>query len=464
VTAAGIYVSGATTSLTRRTTLRKAFLGPWHPLVNQIILYSLADAQRHTGVAVHHVAVMPTHTHTEVTPSRANLPDFTRRHHRDVSCGLHDLLCQEKYDAPRELWDDRQTHRMRLLDGAAQASQMVYGRLNGVAAGLVDDPDEMPLVNTTFGMWKTRYLIVERPPVYFEDTRPERLRLELTPPPLLYLDFGGDLDRLIYHLDRLTDDGARKILAARTRPAMGADAMRRLHPWSEPRTMRESGGRRIVPTFRIGARGFFERERDKEAKKEVTAFRQAHHDSVLARRGGDFDHRFPFGTFAARVYHGAPVEPRPPAGALLTMPGPLLADLDVVLADRSIDRDEQHLATHAIVDEVRDALGAEASVLVEESDVDFPIPGRRRPSESTPTISPAPNDPPSVDDHPPDEPRDDDDTERPEPEVRHRFDRRRQSRSLDRAPRRLIIHRDRRPRDRKPPPPSGKHGSDPPVE
>jgi hypothetical protein len=224
---------------------------------------------------------------------------------------------------------------------------------------------------------------------------------------------------------------------------MGTDAMRRLHPWSEPRTMRESGGRRIVPTFRIGARGFFERERDKEAKKEVTAFRQAHHDSVLARRGGDFEHRFPFGTFAARVYHGAPVEPHPPAGALLTMPGPLLEDVDVALADRRLDRDEHRLVTHGIVDEVRDAFGAEADVLVAESDVDFPMPGRRRPSGSTP------NDPPSGD-HP-DEPLDGD---RPEPEVRHRFDRRR-SRSLDRAPRRLIIHRDRRGRGRKPPPPSG---------
>jgi hypothetical protein len=38
VTAPGIYVAGATISLSRRTTLRKAFLAPWHPLVNQIIL------------------------------------------------------------------------------------------------------------------------------------------------------------------------------------------------------------------------------------------------------------------------------------------------------------------------------------------------------------------------------------------------------------------------------------------
>jgi hypothetical protein len=58
---------------------------------------------------------------------------------------------------------------------------------------------------------------------------------------------------------------------------------------------------------------------------------------------------------------------------------------------------------------------AHASI-VAESDVDFPMPGRRRPNGSPPSAMPAPNDPPS-DDHPPDEPRDnDDDDERPEPE------------------------------------------------
>ena len=49
-----IVVDGATTAISRRTTLRKAFLGPWHPMVQQIWLYALAYAQRKCDVAVHH--------------------------------------------------------------------------------------------------------------------------------------------------------------------------------------------------------------------------------------------------------------------------------------------------------------------------------------------------------------------------------------------------------------------------
>jgi hypothetical protein len=47
-------VSGATTAITRRTAFRKAFLGPWDPMVAQVWLYALADAQHHTDVAIHH--------------------------------------------------------------------------------------------------------------------------------------------------------------------------------------------------------------------------------------------------------------------------------------------------------------------------------------------------------------------------------------------------------------------------
>jgi len=39
-----ITVRGATTALTRRTTIRKAFFGPWHPMVEKLWLYSLDDA------------------------------------------------------------------------------------------------------------------------------------------------------------------------------------------------------------------------------------------------------------------------------------------------------------------------------------------------------------------------------------------------------------------------------------
>ncbi len=240
-----IVVPGATTAITRRTTLRKAFLAPWHPLVADCWLYSLADAQRETDVEVHFSTLNITHHHTDVTPTRDNLPEFTRRFHRDLSCSLHTLLCQERYDAPRELWDDRQTHYMRLVDAEAQASRLIYDALNPSAAGLVQRPEHMPMRILDFGLWKTGFIEVDRPPLYFGKDRPDRLKLYLTPQPVLYRAFGGDIDALVYQMNKLLEDGIRAIRDARTRPVMGAKVIRRIHPWSEPKTMRESGGGRV---------------------------------------------------------------------------------------------------------------------------------------------------------------------------------------------------------------------------
>lgn len=430
VTAPRIVVPGATTAITRRTTLRKAFLGPWHPLVSDCWLYALADAQRHTDVAVHHSTLVVSHHHTSVTPAHANLPEFTRRFHRDLSCALHALLCQHRYDAPRELFDDRQAHMMRLLDPAAQAGHLVYERLNPVAAGLVRHPDDMPGCVLDFRRWKTGYVEVERPPVYFDSTRPDRLRLYLTPPPLLYQVFEEDLSRLVYHLERLTDHGARALGASRRRPPMGVKALRRLHPWSEPRTMREPGGRR-VPSFKVGARGSDAMQERIAAAREVRAFRQRHAEARVARRKGDTMTSFPFGTYAMCAYHGAPVDPAPPPEARVARPGPVLVDL----------RDHEPVAGHAdavdtrkLTDTVREAVRLASAEIVAESELDFteaaPVQhavdpeGRSMPNRRSPAV------------------------------VRHRFDRR-----ADAGPSRLITLRDRR---RGRPPSTPRSAADPP--
>ena len=49
---ARIVVRGGTIAVDRRTTLRKAFLAPWHPMVQQIFLYALADAQRNVVIRI----------------------------------------------------------------------------------------------------------------------------------------------------------------------------------------------------------------------------------------------------------------------------------------------------------------------------------------------------------------------------------------------------------------------------
>ncbi len=242
VTAPRIVVKGATLALTRRTTFRKAFLAPWHPLVEQCWLYALADAQRVTDVAVHHGVRVITHHHLSVTLPRQSLADFLQRFHRDVSCAINTLLAHERYDAPRHVFDKRSSHAMRLLDAEAQASHLVYEHLNPVAAGLVARPEQMPGTVLDFGHWRSwRRCRVRRPDVYFEDSRPEELWLSLTPPPLLYQAFDGDLDALVHHMRRLSDDGARAIRDARRRPPIGAAKVSRIHPWNEPKTMAEPG-------------------------------------------------------------------------------------------------------------------------------------------------------------------------------------------------------------------------------
>jgi len=253
----GIYVRGATTAITRRTTLRKAFLAPWHELVEQSWLYSLGDAQQHTGVAIHGSNVVIDHHHTEVTaPDGPALVEFTRRVHVDMSKAINTLLSELRYDAPGEVWDDRPPHRMRLVDAAAQISHHVYGQLNSTAAGLVARPDQMPMTALSQRHWKGGPLVIDRPPVMFDPrTRPAQVEVWVSPEPLAFELFDGELDALIHHLDRLCERGWRRIRDARRgRRPMGAKAVRRIHPWNEPRTLRETRGQ-PVRTFKVGARG-----------------------------------------------------------------------------------------------------------------------------------------------------------------------------------------------------------------
>ncbi len=298
-------------------------------------------------------------------------------------------------------------------------------------------------------LWKVGYIEVERPPFYFGKSRPERLRLELTPPPLLYHAFGGDIDRLVYHMNRLAEDGIRAIRAARKRPVMGARALRRLHPWSEPRTLRESGGGR-VPTFRIGARGIVGRVERIGAAKEVHSFRSDHEDCRVARRDGDHERRFPFGTYAWRAYHGAPVERAPLPGAVIAKPGPILCDVQAELDRERRARDEVRDESHAIVDAVRQAFVEEAGEIVEEATLDLAEPTPHRSARGKAGTNGEKND--NTASHGGGEPAGD---ERGLAVVRHRFDKRRAE-----TARRIITLRDRR-RGR-PPRGAGSHGSDPP--
>ena len=332
MTAPRIIVPGATTALTRRCTFRKAFLGEWHPDVGACWLYSLADAQRRTQVALHHAIRVLSHHHVDVTPAGGNLPKFIELLHEDVSCSLNTLMARERYDQPHELFDDRPTHMLQLRDAEAQALHLQYEYANCVAAGLVDRPEKMPGYVFDFELWKIGHIDVPKPKIYFGDSRPDVIRLEVTPPPLLYMAFDGDLDKLVHSMKRMSREVVQRILAARKRPALGAERVKALHPWSEPRSLRERGGTR-VPTFRIGMGGAVGRELRAQAAEEVNHFRREHEDARVARKHGDYGHEFPHGTYNMRVHHRAPIAAEHP-GAFLTKAGPTLGEVKAILQEQ----------------------------------------------------------------------------------------------------------------------------------
>jgi hypothetical protein len=374
VSSPGIYVRGATVALTRRTTMRKAFLAPWHELVEHIRLWFLAVAQVETGVEIHASHDVVSHHHTRVTPTDDNLPDFLRIVHGETSRALNTLLAREGYDAPGEIFDDRPTHQMRLLDAEAQASHHVYEHLNTVAAGLVARPELMPGLKLSHEQWKSSGpLVVPRPPIYVDPRRsPAELPLHITPDPELYAAFDGDLAALTHHLDRLVDHGLRRVRDARRgRRPLGAKAVRRIHPWSEPRTLRETRGQ-PVSTFKAGASDILGVELEVAAAGEVTRFRAEHREARIARREGDLDAAYPYGTYAARVYEGAPVEPVPRSDAVLAKPGRTLEEVKEQLAERdSVDPEERRAARRRLVDEVKAAWSEEAPAVVAHDDLEL---------------------------------------------------------------------------------------------
>ena len=451
----GIYVRGATTALTRRTTMRKAFLAPWDPMVEHLTLWFLAKAQAQTGTAIHASHWVINHHHTDVTPSYdGGLADFTRVLHGELSAALNTLLADRRYDAPGELFDDRPTHRMRLLDAEAQAGHHIYGCLQGVAAGLVARPEDTPCVALNYRHWKRGPVTIERPPLYVDPrTNPTELPLTVDAMPELYRAFDGDLDALLHHMKRMEDHGCRSLRAARRgRPVAGAKAVRRLHPWSEPSTLRETRGK-PQRTFKAGARGIVGVRREVGAAAETTRFRGDHRDARVARRAGDLERAYPYGTYAARVFQGAPVQPEPPPDAILAKPGATLEQVrEQLAADRdTAERDparraERVDARRLLVDEVKGAFEDEAQSIVEHDDIDL-----RRRSTAVPAAVPGAD------------LGADSSAEASSPagvEVRHRFSARSKARS--KAARIVTLRDRRRGRLRREDGADGEHGSDPP--
>ena len=416
VTAPRIVAEGATYAVTRRCVCRKAFLGWWHPEVDDIFFWCLAMVADKCGVYIHHAVRVGSHYHVTFTITRKNLGDFLKRLHHQMSCMLNTLLARERYDAPRELFDARGSHVMRLMDAEAQLAHIVYERTNIPAAGLADTCDGVPGRTLPPALWKGAAVRLRRPSVYAK-SGDDSLDWRLTAPPLLYRAFGGDLDRLVHHEAKMERDVERAIRRARKKPAKTPDEVRGIHPWDEPMTLRESGGGR-VPSFKTGLQGLEGKDARIQGALEVRAFREAHAAANDEWRAGNREVAYPCGTYEMQRFHGAQVA-EPDWDAWVSAPGPTLDDVkaELGLGEVTVEADAE------LIERVREAVVEQAETMVADEAEDA------------------------------DAGDDDERAERPEAETHHRFTQLRPRDTGD-QPKRIIRLRDKRRR----------RGSDPPDE
>jgi putative transposase len=360
--------------VTRRCVCRKAFLGWWHPEVDDVFFWCLAYAAEACGVHLHHAVRVSSHHHLTFTVTRKNLGEFLRLLHHQISSMLNALLEREGHEAPRELFDARGSHVMRLMDAEAQLAHLVYERVNVVDAGLADSCDGVPGRTLDPGLWKGAGVRLERPRVYVSKRRDSH-ELKLSPPALLYRAFGGDLDALVHHQRKLERETARVIRARRGRRARTSDEVRAIDPWDEPRTPRESSGER-VPSFKTGLQGLAGRNARVRGATEVRAFREMHGAANQQWCAGNREVEYPYGTYEMRRFHGAKVA-APTADAWVSAPGPTLDDVKAEL-----DRGEVH-ADEELVDRVRKVVVPQAEQTAGEDDTSEPddSPEDRDPTE-----------------------------------------------------------------------------------
>ncbi|MEQ8459732.1 MAG: hypothetical protein RLO52_05790, partial [Sandaracinaceae bacterium] len=120
-----IHAAG-TYGLTVRCAFRKLFLTPFAPELHEGILYALGAAQRKTNALLHQITIEPNHMHDTVTATKANLPDFKRLFHGEVSKFVKAFLKEHGFEPPERVFGDGRSHHMRLVNSASQLGYLHY--------------------------------------------------------------------------------------------------------------------------------------------------------------------------------------------------------------------------------------------------------------------------------------------------------------------------------------------------
>lgn len=349
-----IIAAGATEALTRCCAFRKFLWTPSAPEIHDGFLYLYGWAARQCGVRLHGISLLPNHYHSNVTPTRANLPEFTQLAHRSTACFLQEALKAFGHGKPPCVWDKRPTHYMRLMDVGASMEWALYLRLQAVAAGLVERPEDYPGLCTPLGLMKNGVVAVKRPRWAVTPDMPSELEVKFAPDPVLARGFGGDVQKAVHVLEKREREMVRRFAALRRRSGrsvLGPEVVKRVDPHAEPRGPRRRGS---APRYKVGGDVMESlgdlRQRRERLRDEQLGFREEHAASRARWRAGERDVAFPAGSYEIRVEHMANVA-EPHDHAELCAPG------EPFLPGKRSKRVADRSKVAALVDAVMDDLG-----------------------------------------------------------------------------------------------------------
>jgi putative transposase len=285
MTAPRQILPGTTYLVTRRCAQRQFLLKP-SAAVNEVFLYVLAVAAERFRIQVHAFCVLSNHYHLVVTDPHARLPAFHQFLDALVARALNAYL--GRWEA---FWAPNSYSAVTLVSPGDVLDKAAYVLANPVAAGLVRSGRLWP------GLWSPPEWIggpaieVRRPKHFFDPngSLAETARLQLTPP----ADFSADEFR-----DRLSAALAERDAAA-PGPFLGASRVLAQKPTGRPAQAEP----RMTLNPRVAARDKWKRI---EAIGRLVEFLRSYRSAWAARRSGERDVIFPFGTYQLRVVHAVP--------------------------------------------------------------------------------------------------------------------------------------------------------------
>lgn len=279
-------IPGASLLNTRRTIWGVRHLAP-DPVVNQILLFTLAYTAEKHSIGLYAFIALSTHLHDPFHDPLGRHPDFRRDFHSLVTRNINN------YRGVNEAkWSPNRQSPVLLADIEAILDAIAYTIANAVLHHLVDSPEDWPgaisLIEDLAGPGR----MIQKPEGFFDPDGdvPDEVELRFIKPPMLADWTDEEYRAEIRRRVEAKCEFARKERKAKNIRVLGREAILAQNPKDCVR--RQPKLFKLNPRIKCGDRSL-----RRKLLKWLSTFRTQHERARRRFRRGERDTPFPVGTF-----------------------------------------------------------------------------------------------------------------------------------------------------------------------